>query len=143
MPNGKQFRDLRSRAQHVNRLNEELFNQPSNITSTANKLSNELLTKTNAQVHPTIPGNETLFSPDTIIFLTAHYAFFTLLAYKNGVDDHREFLGHSTRGERLFLYPPGNKHLIQLGKQIHDVYLRMSVAIMEQTERGGQARRVR
>ena len=138
MPNGKMLKDLPARAQYVNRLNAEGVGQPW-IAAVANKRGDELLAKTNAQAHPNIAGNESPFSLDIIIFLTAHYTFFTLLAYKNGLDDHREFMCGCTRGERLFSYPSGNYHLIQLGKQIHESYLQIYALIVGQIERDEQS----
>ena len=86
----------------------------------------ELLARTNAQAHPTLVGNKNPFSARVIIFLTVLYTFWTMLSYKNGIDDHRDLSLVRTRGDHMFLYHPGNAHLAELAERTHQAFQRLA-----------------
>ena len=121
----KLYKNLSSRAQYVDNSNQECFGA-TRFPEFAKGWRKELLAKTNALIHPTVAGTEDPLSLRVIIFLTVHYTFLTLIAYKNGVDDHTIMPPHGTREDRLFLYPPGNHHLIPIAQQLHQAFLRLA-----------------
>ena len=121
----KLYKDLSSRARYVDDSNQERFGG-THLSEFAEAWRKELLAKTNALAHPTVVGNEDPVDPRVITFLTAHYTTLTLVAYKNGVDDHTMMPLHGTRGERLFSYPSGSDHLIPIAQQIHQAFLRLA-----------------
>ena len=125
------YTTLSARAKYVDQWNRE---EPgyTDVQDTATRLREELLAKTNAQVHPTIAGNENIFNLQFISFMAVHYTMFTLLAYKNVMDDHREYWRDGTRGDHWVLYPPGNDHLIELANNVHTTYLNMAEVIRKQ-----------
>ena len=129
VPGGKVYKILSSRARYVDKSNDEQFGY-GDRSSVVDNLRNELLAKTNAQAHPTLAGDEAPFTPRFIIFLTVYFAFYTLLAYKNGIDDHRDYSLVGTRGERLFVYPPHNDHLSDLAHQMHERFLQIFQLLM-------------
>ena len=121
----KLYKNLSSRAQYVDNSNQERFGA-TRFAEFAKGWRKELLAKTNALIHPTVAGTEDPLSLRVIIFLTVHYTFLTLIAYKNGVADHTIMPPHGTREDRLFLYPPGNHHLIPIAQQLHQAFLRLA-----------------
>ena len=121
----KSYKNLSSRAKYVDDSNLERFGGTQHAEF-ARSWRNELLAKTNALIHPTVAGNEEPLDPSVITFLTAQYTFLTLVAYKNGVDDHIIVPNHGTREEHLFLYPPGNGNLISIAQQVHQTFLRLA-----------------
>ena len=121
----KPYRDLPSRAQYVDDSNLERFGGTQHAEF-ARAWRKELLAKTNALIHPKVVGNEDPLGPRILIFLTANYTFLTLIAYKNGVDDHTIMPQHETRGDHLFRYSPGNEHLIMIAQQLHQAFLRLT-----------------
>ena len=116
---------LSARAKYVDQWNRE---EPgyTDVQDIATRLREELLAKTNAQVHPTIAGNENIFNLQLISFMTIHYTMYTLLAYKNCMDDHRDYWRDGTRGDHWYLYPPGNDHVKEVANKVYNTYLNMA-----------------
>ncbi len=128
----KTYRALSDRAEFVDRSNSNLFGYEQEMSDFANMARKELLDKTNALAHPTLAGNENLFPPKRIIFLAVFYTFFALVAYRNGIGDHRELIESGlSSGESLFVYPEGNDHLVSLSREVHEVFNRLTSSILK------------
>ena len=122
---GKTYTTLLVRARFVDKQNEKRFGY-GDQANFANSFREDLIAKTNALVHPNIAGNEEPFSTRIIAFLAAYYIFFSLLAYKNGVDEYLPMPEHNTRGQHLYIYPAENGHLAVLAQNIIDAFDRLA-----------------
>ena len=122
---GEPYPTLSKRARFVDKENDARFGYEDR-DDFANSFREQLIAKTNALVHPTLVGNEDVFGPALIAFLTAYYTFYSLVAYKNGLDDYLPMPEHKTRGQHLFIYPEGNGHLAVLAQQVLDAFNRLS-----------------